>query len=418
MSPPSDTQVLRDRFRAFLATLRPQVTVNGADGDRLSQLRRVSELRIRQFSVGKPQVTALDLCALLAEPRTGRFDNLAEGHGLVATSHLRAGLPPLGEEMSYVVEACVSLQIVGTETMRACLKAFVDQSGSLRPPDGEGTAGRAAAPEAPLPTRVSRLLGSVRELWTVPEPVRAILEMLSVAGTHQDLVAGALEKDPALMAQTLRTANCALLLVNLRATSARQLLGLVEPSSLRWMVGLAALLGRIEKAPVDSTFDLKAFWSHSVWVAAASSLVARATKIGRPDEHFSAGLLHDIGRLAIRRYFSSQLPRIEKEGEEKVLGTDHCEIGAALCRRWGFPPRVVESAQHHLRPLAELEDVELPREAIVVTAMCAFAKKPFEGEETERACSFLRLPASRLPEVQAQAGKLASAALQDVLGMK
>ena len=166
MSPAPAIEVLRERLKAFLVFLKSKLLASGADLDRLAQLRRLSDVRIRQFSVGKPQVTPVDLCALLADGKSGRFDSMAEESGLLRSGHLALPLPSLGEEMGYATEACLTLQIVGAEKMQALLKEFVGRSGPA--PEAPAPAGRAGpgakAAAKPLPPAVQKHLGTVREL--------------------------------------------------------------------------------------------------------------------------------------------------------------------------------------------------------------------------------------------------------------
>jgi len=137
MSGPSPMEVFRTRIHDFLVLLKSRLIAIGADFDRLAQLRRLSDIRIRQFSVGKPKITVADLCAHLADPRTGRFDAMARETGLAREEHLAQALPPLGEEMGLVTECCLSLQVVGLERMKALLKEFVAKSGPLPGPPPE-----------------------------------------------------------------------------------------------------------------------------------------------------------------------------------------------------------------------------------------------------------------------------------------
>ena len=116
---------LRDRLKGFLIYLKREMLVGGADMDRLSQLRRMSDLRIRQFIVGKSHVTGIDLCGLLADGKSGRFDALASAEKLLNAAHLTLAFEPLGEESGYLVEGCLPLQVLGMENTRGFMKTFV-----------------------------------------------------------------------------------------------------------------------------------------------------------------------------------------------------------------------------------------------------------------------------------------------------
>ena len=75
-----------------------------------------------------------------------------------------------------------------------------------------------------------------------------------------------------------------------------------------------------------------------------------------------AGLVHDVGRLAIMVASNKTSSRVlgtlwdrmaSIVREEKAdLGMDHCDVGARICRRWNFSPVIQEAVQRHHTPLA------------------------------------------------------------------
>src|SRR5205814_848986 len=78
---------------------------------------------------------------------------------------------------------------------------------------------------------------------------------------------------------------------------------------------------------------------------------------GLGSEYFLAGLLLDIGRLAMLKTISTQyIPVLEAardknrnlpEVEREMLGFDHTEIGVQLMKNWGLPEMLQNAVQHH-----------------------------------------------------------------------
>lgn len=407
---PPDLEALRDRLRAFLGYLRPKLLHAGADTDRMSQLRRLGDVRIRQFAIGKPSVTACDLCELLSDPKSGRFDALAEATGLLQAPHLTAALAPLGEEMGYVVEGCLTLQVIGAAAMRAYLAGFVKERGPLATvaPLSSHTL-PSFKPPPPLPPDVQKLLGGVRDLWVAPANLRKIVDLLSIPGTAVDQVGAEIERDPPLAAQVLRLVNALGHAANNRSSSVkRALVGVGYPAARR-LVPLAALVARAAPPP-ELAFDLKTFWTHSLTVAYGALLVARASKVGNADDHFAAGLGHDLGKMVLARFATAGFKQVlERKGsEEELLGVTHAAVGASVAERWGMPPGLALAMRHHLTPLSELEDLELPREALVVAGLC-------RGDDSW--APMLRVPPPQLKGLRAEAGRLAAAAAREVFSL-
>jgi putative nucleotidyltransferase with HDIG domain len=99
-------------------------------------------------------------------------------------------------------------------------------------------------------------------------------------------------------------------------------------------------------------------WKHSVEVAAYAAELAILCGCDR-EEAFTAGLLHDIGRLAMAKLDGNTLDRRARLAELKLptawidLVTcrhDHAEIGGSLLQSWSFPQSTVEAVQHHHSP--------------------------------------------------------------------
>jgi len=416
METPAGAEILRERLRLFLAELRPRLAGGENHLERLSQLRSLSDIRIRTFSLGRPKVTGKDLCALLADPKAGRFDTLAVEHGLLDAPHLETSLEPLGETMGCLVEACLSLQVLGTAATREALAAFSRRHGPVPVPGPARPAQAAAAappPPRPLPPAVQKILGGVKGLWTPPPGLRRILEMTGIPGTPVDKVSGEIERDPPLAAELLRTLNT---LSGAGANSVKRAIVMLGYADLRRLVGPSAILARLDPPPAP--FDRRAFWTHALQVAHAAMLVSRAGRLGGPEDHFLAGLLHDLGKLVVARLLPARFKAILDaagrgagfaDAERECLGTDHAEIGACVAERWGLAPGIAEAARHHLEPPAAFEDLELPREAPVVAALCALSKDAARPAEW---APILRLPGSRLPEIRLQASRLAEDSLR------
>lgn len=397
-------ETLHERLHAFLSFLKPCLTLEEAPLERISKMRALSDLRVRSFAVGRPRVTAADLCAFLAAPGTGRFDTLATEQGLLSPTHLETPLELLGPTMGLLIEACLSLQVLGTAKMSEAINEFVRKAGTA---PGSGSCRRQASDPRPLSPAVQKLLGGVKGLWSPPESVARLLDLLEISHTPPAAIAREIDRDRGLSS----------LLPRLRAALAGALPGSpgnsISPSdypAARLLLSPAALLSRLDHPPLAPSFDRKAFWTHALWIAHAARLVGRAAGRGNPETHFLAGLLHDLGRLAAGRllpslYGALLVPPLR---EEQALGTTHAEIGALLAERWGFGRAVAEAARHHHAPPSGLEDLELSREAAVAIALCGLSRP---GARASDWIPFLGTGESRLAEIRFQAERLAGESL-------
>lgn len=390
---PDPGETVHDRLKSLLVFLKPRLFADGIDQDRLSNLRRLSDVRIRKFAIDKPGFSALDLCRLLADPRVGDFGDVAEETGVLTKAHLAVPLPLLGEDMGYLTEACLTLQVAGLEAMKGHARSFVERHGPIGVAAAPAPApARAAA--RPLPPELARPLALLKDLWTISPAARQALELLRTADPPADAVCGAIERDPELVSRVVRLANFG---SGTQATSVKRLVVSLGYPALRRYLMSAALLSRFSPPYPESGFDEREFWLRAYTIAGAASAVSRATRLGHPDDHFSAGLLHGIGRLALA-----------KAGPHP--DTPPGALGAAILSRWGFPEGVVESARHHGDSPDQIEEHPIPREAVVVAALRGLLGGSPPAGSSEWA-GLLRMSPDTLPALLERAAQMAQAAV-------
>jgi HD-like signal output (HDOD) protein len=109
-------------------------------------------------------------------------------------------------------------------------------------------------------------------------------------------------------------------------------------------------------------FSADEFWGHSLSVGVIAKLLAGFTgvpAVGR-EEYFVAGLLHDIGKLPLRRKFTDVYHRICESAHEgrdalyrnevKCLGIDHGAVGNIIGHKWHLGSTLLESLSYHHNP--------------------------------------------------------------------
>ena len=108
-------------------------------------------------------------------------------------------------------------------------------------------------------------------------------------------------------------------------------------------------------------YDLRSgeLWRHSIAVSVAAELLVKALKIPDADEVFTAGLLHDVGKLILGSFVKKDLAQIQAMvtkgisfdvAESMVLGTNHAEVGGQILHKWSFPAELVNAVQRHHDP--------------------------------------------------------------------
>jgi putative nucleotidyltransferase with HDIG domain len=123
-------------------------------------------------------------------------------------------------------------------------------------------------------------------------------------------------------------------------------------------------------------------WEHSLGCAVVCSVLARHLGVKDPEEISTAGLIHDIGKVAIKMELPkeyemitdlSQEKKISRlEAEREILGLDHAEVGSWLAKSWNLPNKLVE-------PIACHHDPQLARKEQIASAIVHFADIMIRG---------------------------------------
>jgi HD-like signal output (HDOD) protein len=210
---------------------------------------------------------------------------------------------------------------------------------------------------ASIPT----LVRQISDLPVLSDTVRRIQEEMGNAEVSVAGVAAIINRDPALAAKMLALTNSAAFGLAFPVESvslAITLLGLREVFSL---VLSCAVLDYLEKL---GGFDYSTFRKRAAFCAAATCAILRATGEKGNQSAFSAGLLHDLGRVV----FAQVLPRLHSQidprlcgeelvaAEEALFGLAHPEAGYLLATEWSLPPTIAQSIRfHHNVQQAEME---------------------------------------------------------------
>jgi putative nucleotidyltransferase with HDIG domain len=160
----------------------------------------------------------------------------------------------------------------------------------------------------------------------------------------------------------LRLANSAFYGVPGRVCSIGDAIQLLGRRTVSAVITTAAVSAQIK--PGDCAgFDHGGFWRHTMGTAIAAQQIARLLALDE-DMAFTAGLMHDMGRLALAAYYATPFAAAIAaqratdgellQAERDVLGVDHAAVGALLAEQWHFPPDVTRAiAEHHDLPGVE-----------------------------------------------------------------
>jgi putative nucleotidyltransferase with HDIG domain len=212
------------------------------------------------------------------------------------------------------------------------------------------------------------IIKKIDELPPLPQVVFKIHELIRNPDSNAKDIAKVIETDQAIATKVLRIANSAYYGMPGKISSVQHasvVLGLKTLGEIITIVGSRGTLNR--KLP-GYGYDTKDLWEHSLAVAFGSKIIAGVKNPSLVNEAYTAGLIHDIGKIVLDPYVLEIKDKIKfyMENEEKTFldaenhffAFNHAEIAFEICEKWNFPEHINIAIKGHHNPL-HLENNDL-----------------------------------------------------------
>jgi putative nucleotidyltransferase with HDIG domain len=193
-----------------------------------------------------------------------------------------------------------------------------------------------------------------KTLQPLPPIAAQLMRVVSSEDASFHRLSSLVRTDSAFSAEVLRFANSPLMGCRTRIDSIRHaltMLGLEKLKSLVMAVALRDFLSSALQAPA-----LQRCWRHSLACASICEWLSGAAGVDK-DASYTAGLLHDVGRLALLASYPAEYARMldvsDEFGyellscEQDLFDIDHCQAGGWLVRDWHFPAELESVAEDH-----------------------------------------------------------------------
>jgi putative nucleotidyltransferase with HDIG domain len=208
--------------------------------------------------------------------------------------------------------------------------------------------------------RVKKILRSIELMRPIPMVITRIMRSLDEPGSSAGYVSEIIGLDQALAANVLQAANSAFLGYGPSCTTLKEAVMRLGYKRIRTLVLAVAASRGMDGSLAGYNMAAGDMWAHSVATAVAAQWFARAVDYLEPEEAYSAGLLHDIGKIVLNKFaeeeykwvFKNQQKQNETifETEKKTFGVDHAYIGSLMAQKWTFPQVLINAIQYHHNP--------------------------------------------------------------------
>jgi putative nucleotidyltransferase with HDIG domain len=205
---------------------------------------------------------------------------------------------------------------------------------------------------------IYKLLESVKDLPTSPQVLPKLLEVLQNENSDIEAAGDLITFEPALTARLLKYCNSAFFAGAEPVASVPEAIGRVGFDAI-YLLMTTACGNEAFALPPGCGLDSSQLWKHSLLTAFGAKFVAEATG-GDSNMLFTAGLLHDVGRVVLAKTkgveYGQLLARAEREKlpatywEKSAYGFTHAEVSACMMQKWHFPARIGKCVRYHHQP--------------------------------------------------------------------
>jgi diguanylate cyclase (GGDEF)-like protein/putative nucleotidyltransferase with HDIG domain len=196
----------------------------------------------------------------------------------------------------------------------------------------------------------SILKHKVESLQVIPAVALKLLRLTNDERSNVADLAKLIETEPTLAAKVLRNVNSAAFALSHKITSISRAVNILGFSTVRQLTLNQLIYNKLIDHRAKQEFDQLFFWQHCLFVASLSRAIAKALKHKDPDLMYSAGLMHDIGKIVLETHgkisYSNFILACKNDeqavikGEHDFFGLNHAEMGFVFCQQWEIPEQI------------------------------------------------------------------------------
>jgi putative nucleotidyltransferase with HDIG domain len=166
--------------------------------------------------------------------------------------------------------------------------------------------------------------------------------------------------DPGMTANVLKLANSSAFSSGMQLDSLKTAFVRLGMKTLFQLVAAQGSAQMLKQTLAGYDLRPEELLRHSVWTAVAAEEIAVALKLDAPELLFTAGLLHDMGKVILNGFIILNATEISTAMhsnteafdciEASILGISHAEAGAEIMKQWRFPDELVATIRWHHDP--------------------------------------------------------------------
>ncbi len=210
---------------------------------------------------------------------------------------------------------------------------------------------------------------AMESIQPIPQVALKILRLIDNEEYEVKILAEEIRKDQVISARTLKLCNSVALSGSNQIESLDQALVLLGLRLLAKLVISVSVNELFNHSGLGYSLCKGGLYHHAVGTAIIAEKLADYTGSTKPGLAYTAGLLHDIGKVVLDQAIASVYPLFYRrlmegehsfsEAEDEILGFNHSQVGEDLARKWSFPESLCDVICHHHRPEKATRYLEL-----------------------------------------------------------
>lgn len=214
---------------------------------------------------------------------------------------------------------------------------------------------------------IDEAIERIEDIPTIPTILGDILRITSLPCSAAKDLSRIIYQDQSIASKILRMANSSYYGLSQQVQTIERAIVILGFDEIRSIAMAMSVFDSVYLKKGGVYYNRLRSWNHSLFCGLGAKMLGDLLGFdkGALPELFLAGLLHDIGKVLIDRYFSKDfagiLDLVEKKSlfihraEHEVLGFDHAQLGGCLLKKWNFSTLMVNMVRYHHQPHRSLD---------------------------------------------------------------
>ncbi len=201
---------------------------------------------------------------------------------------------------------------------------------------------------------------AIETIRPIPQVALKVLRIIEEGAYDIGKVAEEVKKDQVISARTIQLCNSAMFTKRHDVVSLDHSLVFLGQERFIKLVISAAVQSYYSQSGNGYSLCKGGLYHHAIGTAMIAEKIAGKTETTVPGVAYTAGLLHDIGKVVLDQYISGAYPMLYREFqdrqseivdvENRILGMDHTRVGEILAKKWSLPASLANAIRFHHRP--------------------------------------------------------------------